>query len=294
VKRLTGVPYVIDFIDPWFYDAEPEGFKAKATLWIAKKMEGFVTVHSSGIVAVSSGILEDLARRHPSARQIPSEVLPYGVELSDYEGFRESANPVRARKLVRYIGAVSEAMKPVVRTMLEAFREMEDTHPLQIEFIGTSYAGAGLSRPVLTDLIEQAGCEGFVTERPARVGYSDALRLTAESDLLLLIGDTTRYYAASKLMGLIASGRPFLAFTHEESVPCEFLSNRAYPFLVSYGDDPDGPTSRKNQLKEVLSQALSGNHEFRPIDTSDPSFIEHTAFGMTRKMSEILKKATDA
>ena len=294
VKRLTGVPYVIDFIDPWFYEAEPKGFKAKATLWIARKMEGFVTVHSSGILAVSMGIIEDLARRHPSVKRIPSEVLPYGVELSDYEGFKRSFSPARTRKLVRYIGAVSDAMKPVVRTVLEAFRELEGTQPLQIEFIGTSYAGGGLARPAVAELIEQTGCEGFVSEKPARVGYSDALKLTAESDLLLLIGDTTRYYAASKLMGLIASGRPFIAFTHNESVPCEFLSNRAYPFLVSYGDGADGPASRKNLLKEVLSNALSGEHEFRPIETSDPSFVEHTAYGMTIKLCEILKKATDA
>lgn len=62
VKKMTGVNYVIDFIDPWVHKSETNGLKYRLSQAIARFFEGYVTKHSSGIIAVSQGIIDDIKK----------------------------------------------------------------------------------------------------------------------------------------------------------------------------------------------------------------------------------------
>lgn len=292
VKWFTGKPYAIDFIDPWVQNAEAnKTFKAKASQWLARRLEGFAVKRSSAVFAVSKGILNDIVERYPSVKNKPLIAVPYGVELDDYKYIHVNGiGSLPGKPVLRYIGAVSDSMLRVVKVFMQTLAAVTKQQPLQVEFIGTSYAGIGLVQPRVQFLIDETGMSDWVTEKPARVTYKTALELTKSADVLLLFGDMTPYYAASKLMGLIASQQPFFAFVHEESFPARFLREMNYPYVVEYSSEQKTPEQQEQAVADCLLHLLKNLSGFTPPDINNPTFREHTAYGMAETFVHTFKK----
>lgn len=289
IKRITGIPYIIDFIDPWLYPTNQKDIKTIVSQRLARLLEGRAVTNSSGIIAVSQGILEDLKKRSPSISSRPMLAIPYGVESSDYD-----AIPVQKKEsqviLIRYTGAISENMLPVVDSFLKAIKNVHESMPVKVIFTGTSYAGVGLTKPVLSELIIKNEVGDYVKEHPTRVAYREALEINKQSDMQLLVGDTTPYYAASKMMGLVASGIPFFAWVHAESFPAKFLEELNYPLRLVYETEELGTEKKIRQLSETLLNALLNREGFVPIPINDPVFSKYTAKAMTKNFVETFQK----
>ena len=102
----------------------------------------------------------------------------------------------------------------------------------------------------------------------------------------------TPYYAASKLMGLIASQQPFFAFVHEESFPARFLREMDYQYIVTYSTEQKTPEQQQPAVEQCLQQLLQNLSGFRPPDINNPTFREHTAYGMAETFVHTFKKIT--
>ncbi|WP_133055236.1 glycosyltransferase [Niastella koreensis] len=289
IKWFSGVPYAIDYIDPWIFKVPENDRKAKMSQWVARTLEGFVVKRSSAIFAVSQGILNDLISRYPVVKSIPLVPVPYGVEPTDFLTIKVS-RPENEKVILRYTGAVSSAMLPVADALFKALRLVNQQIPLQVEFTGTSYAGIGLAQPVLEPLIIENDVQSFVTENPNRVGYRTALELSMGADMQLLMGDTTQYYAASKLMGMVASGRPFFAFVHKGSFPSTFLDSLNFAGKVDFIASELNDEKTIRELADSLLNAIRRRHEFNPIDINNSSLNQHTAFAMAQTFSNTLQK----
>jgi Glycosyltransferase Family 4 len=289
LKRATGIPYAIDFIDPWIYPSNQKNFKAMLSRRIAKILEGRAVKKSSAILAVSQGILDDLKKRYPSINSKPLVAVPYGVEVSDYDSINVQKINDNAI-IVRYTGAISENMMVVVDSLLKAFKIVSRSLPVKVIFTGTSYAGIGLTKPVLTELISKNEVADFVTENPARVSYREALEINKQADMQLLVGDTTPYYAASKMMGLVASGRPFFAWVHADSFPAKFLEELQYPHRLVFQTEELGTDKKIEKLSEALLYSLKNREQFIPIPTDNPVFSKHTAKAMTKTFTDTFQK----
>lgn len=289
IKRATGIPYAIDYIDPWVYKTSQKNLKALVSQRLAKLLEGRVVKKSNALFAVSQGILDDLKKRYPVISSRPMVAVPYGVEVSDYE-----AIPVQKKEdsviTIRYTGAVSENMLPVIGSLLKAFKIVSKALPVRVIFTGTSYAGKGLVLPVLTELISQNEVGDFVTENPARVGYREALEINKGADMQLLVGDTTPYYAASKMMGLVASGRPFFAWVHGDSFPAKFMEELKYPYRLFFRNEELGDKKKVEELSEALLFSLQNRERFIPVPLEDPVFIKYTAKAMTKTFVDTFQK----
>lgn len=284
VRIITGVKYVIDFIDPWVHKGTPKGLKARFSMAIARFFEGYVTKNSSGIVAVSQGIIDDLYKRHPSLDSIPSLALPYGVEVSDFSNVKLHDDSRHKIMTGRYIGSISEPMKPIASAFIQALKD--SSLEIQVEFIGTSYASDQLATPTLNEYITK-DISNQIREYPNRKTYKEALELTMVSDFLLLLGDTTKYYAASKLMGLIASKKPFLAIVHEESFPGVFLQENQHPYLVTYTDEINFVVLEQ-KISDALNNLLASYKKYSPLNTMSSEFQKFSAQGMTEKLTTFL------
>jgi hypothetical protein len=289
IKKATGIPYAIDFIDPWVYRTKRKNIKSILSQWVAKLMEGHVVMESSAIFAVSQGILDDLKKRYPALSSTPMVAVPYGVEVSDYDAIQVQKKE-GSGIIIRYTGAISEKMLVVVDCLLRALKEVRKILPVQVIFTGTSYAGAGLTKAVLTELIKKNEVGDFVTENPARVGYREALEINKLSDMQLLIGDTTPYYAASKMMGLVASGRPFFAWVHDESFPAKFLKELQYPHRLFFQTEELEDEKKAKELSEALLYSLQNRDRFIPVPLENPVFKKHTARAMTETFADTFQK----
>lgn len=294
VKLFTGVPYGIDYIDPWIFELKESNFKAKASQWVAKFFERWVVKNSTIIFAVSQGILNDLVKRYKSVQNKPMIAVPYGVEINDYTAFqfKRENTPSNSKILLRYIGAISDQALRVVAAFLQAIKIATSEIALKAEFIGTSYAGKGLAKPRLNSIISEQDTSDIIVEMPDRVTYKKAIELTLSADILLLFGDMTSYYAASKLMGLIASEKPFVAFVHRDSFPASFLRDLEYEFVVEYtGEKGETPEEKVEALSQVIITLVNKRNCFQPVDKNNPLFMTQTARGMTEVFTKNIQKA---
>jgi len=286
IKRLTGIPYGIDFIDPWVHDMDKRerSIKKRISHWISRRMEKYVCNHASIIYAVSKGINDNLVERYPFLKKKIFIAVPYGAEQNDFDSLRKQLPVLNNDKIViRYIGAIWFDCYEVLDGLMPALGEVGKTQPLQIEFFGTSYAGEKLVRPQLGKWIADNDMQDYTFENPVRVTYRKAVQLTLQADVLLLMGGMMPYYAASKLMGLLVSKKTFVAFVHEDSFPAKLLHEVKFPYVVTYGQTEERlPKRRIKILIEIIKKAIAEKDSFRGVDLSHPLIYENTALGMTK------------
>jgi glycosyltransferase involved in cell wall biosynthesis len=293
IKKTTGIPYAIDYIDPWIYPTNYKNIKAVLSRRIARLLETRPVKNSDAIFAVSQGILNELQKRFPSIQSKPLVAVPYGVEVSDYDAI-PNLKKDPSKILIRYTGAISENMMVVVDSLLKAFKQVRKTLPVEVIFTGTSYAGIGLSKPVMSELIANNDVAEFVTENPARVSYREAVQMSKQADMQLLVGDTTPYYAASKMMGLVASGRPFFAWVHADSFPAQFLEALQYPHRLFFKTAELGDEKKIAQLADALLYSLENRDSFVPVSVQDPVFSNYTAKAMTKIFADTFQKTANS
>ncbi len=294
LKGLTGVPYGIDFIDPWVHDLDDRerSTKKRISHWISRRMEKHVCKHASIIYAVSKGINDNLVEHYPLLRGKTFITVPYGAEQNDFDSLTAQMPVINNNKIViRYIGAIWIDCYAVLDGLMPALAEAEKTLPLHIEFIGTSYAIEKMSKPQLDKWITENNMQQFTSESPLRVSYRKAVELTLQSDILLLMGGMETYYAASKLMGLLVSKKPFVAFLHEDSFPAKLLLEINFPYVVTYSlSEKRLPIHQIKCLTEIIKKAIAEKDGYTGVDLSHPVIQANTAFGMTQTFLEPINK----
>jgi len=252
-KRTFGIPYVIDYQDPWGSDAWWKVPRAEhppkwPLVWaMAKVLEPLAVRQASALTGVSLGATEYAATLQPGVQRTE---IPFGAEPMEFAFLRARPrlNPVfdpRDGKLhLVYTGVIIPGMYPALRVMLQAVRLLVANQPelgarLQVHFIGTSYAPRD-PVPQMLPLAEEAGVAHLVTERAGRVSYLDALQILLDSTCLLIVGTGEAHYTPSKIFPCALAGKPILAVLHQASSGPELLWGITGTSAVVYGDDGPG------------------------------------------------------
>lgn len=294
VKWFTKVPYGIDFIDPWVHEdkSSNKSFKYKASQFIARSLEKWICKNASLIFSVSEGINQNLKKRHPILETKPMIAVPYGAEENDFLSMaKQIAIPKNEKFTVRYIGAIWSDCYAVLDGLMPAFSKWHNQVDFNLEMYGTTYAGEGLAKSQMDKWFQENKMADFANEFPLRVLYKKAVELTLTADLLFLVGGMQPYYAASKLMGLIVSKKPFIAFVHKDSFPAKFLKEVNYPYVVTYSaEENELPVKQQSILIDTLNNLYNNISSFQPISLSHPLVLENTAEGMTKIFLENISK----
>lgn len=222
-RRLYGVPYVIDLQDPWvsdYYDRvgaprPPGGWKYQLARFMARTLEGWTMRRAGHVIAVSSAYITTLRQRYPFFSGIPATELPFGSPDADLARLRATLTqrpallPAGGFRLA-FAGALGPGQFGAVEQLFAALATARKNGiAVSAHFFGTSYDPA--ARPVLLALAARHGLQGVVFEKPGRLRYFDALQLTLEADANLLFGSTDLAFTPSKILGVLAAGRPVVA-----------------------------------------------------------------------------------
>jgi len=252
-KRSFGIPYVLDYQDPWGSGAWWKVPRAQRPpkwplAWaMAKVLEPLAVRRASALTGVSLGATAYAGTLQP---RVPRTEIPFGAEPMEFAFLRTKPrpNPVfdpRDGKLhIVYTGVVIPGMYPALRVVLQAFRLITEAEPelqdrLQLHFIGTSYAPHN-QVPQMLALAEEAGVAHLVTERAARVSYLDALQILLDSTALLIVGTGEAHYTPSKIFPSALAGKPILAVLHQASPGPELLRGITGTSAVVFGDAGPG------------------------------------------------------
>jgi glycosyltransferase involved in cell wall biosynthesis len=268
-----GIPYVVDYIDPWvteYYWMLPR--KQRPPKWLlsyvfSRCLEPFALRRARHITGVSRGTTDQVVRRYAWLSPADATEIPYGAEAGDFEYLIEHPrqNPVfdaRDGKIhICSVGAYVESMEQTLRAFFTAFREARERSLGQFEnvmlhFIGTTYSTNGSDPFRVTAVARDCGVEKWISEHPQRVSYLDSLQIMLDSQALILLGSSEPHYTASKVFPYIQAERPLLTIFHEDSSVITILDEVSAGRTVRFSEKQN-PSELVHEISSHLEEMVS-------------------------------------
>jgi glycosyltransferase involved in cell wall biosynthesis len=286
LKSEFGVPFVLDYQDPWVgawgdtVGGGPGGspdWKSRASRRLGMWLEPKAVNAADALVAVSQGTIDGIVDRIPAAGRVPHGVIPLGFEAIDFAAVDAHATAAgfdSADGFVHlcYVGTLLPTGIATLRLLLRALERARRDDPaarrLRLHFFGTSNQSASAVLRVLP-IAREYGVEEAVTERPGRLDYLDALSVLTQASAIVLLGSSERHYTASKLYPALLAKRPILALFHEASSVVSLLAAAGKAptvRVIAYGDGDPGE-ARVGEAAGHL-RALAASAAYAPADVS--------------------------
>ena len=301
-----GIPYVVDYIDPWvteYYWKLPKN--ERPPKWplayaMARVLEPFALRKVSHITGVSKGTTDSVVSRYPQLSEGDATEIPYGAEPTDFDYLRRHprSNAIFDKRdglfHLSHVGACIPGMYPTVRALFQAICLGLDSQPqlfsrLRLHFVGTSYSANGAAHRQLPEIAREFGVAELVSEQPTRVSYLDSLQIMLDSNGLFLIGSDEPHYTASKVFPYLFARRPLLAIFHEQSSVIKILNENRTGQTVSFNSTYPPSTRCADILGQVLGmlQTRPTSEDRRSLEGID----RYTARTMTGRLSGVFEAA---
>jgi len=300
-KIFFGVPYVIDLQDPWvgdYYDRPgaprpPGGWKYSIAQALGRTLEGWTMRGAAQLITVSAGYIDTLRVRYPWLRTTPATELPFGSPDPDLQRVateiksRAPILPATGGVRLAFAGALGPGMLAAVEVLFAAMAEVRGSGvPVSAHFFGTSYSPQALGRAATLALAAQYGLQDHVYEQPGRLRYFDALQVTLEADANLLFGSTDLAFTPSKILAVLAAGRPVVALAPTGSAMGPRLAQLGQTCVVFPAGRPGAESIRATTL---LLHALASNDH--AADPHAAALSRYSARAAALQQLEILTQA---
>jgi hypothetical protein len=310
LKRRLGAPLIVDLQDPWVgewgstvgggLNGRPD-WKSRVSRSLAVRLEHAVLPEVDALTGVSSGLLDDLAIRHPTLAGRPRVTMPIGIDQQDFEWIGRHPRAVAAsprddgRVHACYVGTLLPLGLETLDAVLMAVDRAGARRPalreqLRLHFVGTSNQSTSDAAPRVLTRAAAAPLHAQIVETPGRIPYLDALRVLSAASIVLVLGTSEARYTASKVPPALASGRPLLAVVHAASDVARVLAPLAGRdpaiALLTY-DDRRPVASLIGEIGHVLETWATALPERRP-DTRFPA--GHTGPEIAQVLATLLDR----
>ena len=304
LKQRFGVPFVLDYQDPWVgewgrsvgpgAEGRPD-LKSRVSRWLSARLEPIALTAADAVTAVSHATYEQALVRTPAAAPRATAELPIGWDSRDLQFIQRTRwFDDQAAVHVSYVGTLLPAGFDTLRALFEALAG-ERAHGgavarVRLHFFGTSNRRVQDAPARVLSIAAEFGLADVVTEYAPRLDYFDALGVLKASSAVLLLGSHERHYTPSKVFPALAAERPILALMHEASSATELLRRAGVPptvRLVTYDDN--GVRLRVKDIGAHLS-AFAADPRYVP-EAVDRAALEPTsACALARRLAGLLER----
>lgn len=305
-KKQFGIPYLVDFQDPWFNDyykrtgTEPPGgkFKYGFSQLQARLLEPVVVRNASHIICVSPAYKTMLLRRYSTLTEDKFTVLPFGASEQDFQILEQLEvqqsifDPRDGYRHWVYVGRGGLDMALGLRALFAALAHLFTISPerwnnVRLHFIGTSYAPAGRGNKTIEPLAKEFNLEKIVYEYPDRIPYFEALQCLKDASALIVPGSNDPQYTASKIYPYILAKKPFLAIFHSASSVVHVLNQVSAGNLITFTDS--GHSAHAALIKQIEIFLQSGALESAYIEPDWLAFEAYTARAMAQMHCQVFE-----
>ena len=285
LKRRFGVPFVLDYQDPWVSawgldvgggpNGEPD-WKSRVTRAMSERLEPRVVRAADALTAVSARTYEDVLDRVPDARPRAVAAIPIGFDEKDLDALERTPRPNLCfdehdgHVHLCYAGTVLPKGRDVIAAVLGALavlrgRSPEIANRLRLHFLGTSNQRGPEARERVLPIAASLGIGDLVTETPPRLDYLDALNAQMRAHALLLLGSSEPHYTPSKVFPALLAGKPIVAIYHSASSVFEVLKATGADATTFAFDEHNPASALVDQIVPVLSELATGRRAARGV-----------------------------
>ncbi len=302
VHRRTGVPFGIDYQDPWvniWPGVERRWSRAWCSYTLATWLEPWAVRDAALITGMAPGYLAGMLERNPDvASKAVIATMPMGSAPEDFDLVRTLHrapflfDPADGHFHMIYAGALLPAGIVVLDAFLAGLRALREKAPavaarLRVHFVGTGSSPDDPNGHRVLPRAREAGVVDMVDEHPHRIGYVDTLNHLEQCSAVLVLGSTERHYTPSKVFQAILSKRPVFALLHAESTAVGMIeaarAGRVLPLTEAAMPRPEAVAAGL--------EALVGDPPYDSGAVDDSAFEFLSARASTRALAEALDRA---
>jgi len=300
-KKKFNIPYVIDMQDPWhstYYEDKPKN-ERPAKYWFSfrlnKYLEPIAMKNVDGLISVSKAYINDLQKRYPEIKTIPTSTITFGAFKPDFDLAKKSSYnfklPYKTTGNVInlvYLGRGGYDMKEALMLLFSGFKKGLYTNPnqfkkLRFNFIGTSYAPKGQGKPTIRPIALALGIEEYVLEQTDRLPFYEGINALLNADGLLILGSNDPQYTASKIYPYILAERPLLALLHSDSSAYQILKTNTAAKVISLLSDENSIDSVYETFTNIINN--------QQVPTTDwDKFDHYSASNMTKLQCDLFNQ----
>jgi glycosyltransferase involved in cell wall biosynthesis len=279
IRRLYGIPYILDFRDPWRLDPyrRDKGMFSYLYRLMASVIEPIAIDNASYIVNVTEQATEMFKKKYPRFRQ-KFLTLHNGFDPEDLGGERPSVSFSRCD--IAYVGAFGEFRNP--EPFFLAFRKLILEKALKPDEIHFVWVGKHEDGPLET--ISRLGIRDYC----ALVGYKpylEALSYIRGSKACLLVSGNHPYEPTTKVFDYIALDKWIIALLGSDGFLSSLLDKYESVIKVL---NPD-PEKAYGALKAFFEMSHRGEKQ-----ATEPNIKqEFNRQIITSMLSQVLEKAID-
>lgn len=304
VHRRHGVPFGIDYQDPWvnrWPGIDVPLSRAWGSYHLSSILEPWSVRGASLITGMAPGYVAGMLERNPEvAEHAVIACMPMGIAPEDYKLVRELDRapflfqPGDGRFHMIYAGALLPAGIAVLDCFLAGLRELKARSPdaagrLKVHFVGTGRSPDDPQGHQVRPRAQRMGVDDMVDEHPQRIGYVDALNHLTRSDAVLVLGSTEAHYTPSKVFQAMLSRRPVFAMLHKDSTAVDMIRSMRAGSVVTL---TEAALPGAGEVAAALQSFMADtSHDADAVDRT--AFDAYSARGSTRALAAALDLACE-
>jgi len=284
LKRMTGLPWVADFRDPW---TEPElEQNPRAPLFrLESHLERQVLKVADRLIFTTAPLRDYVLAHANTDLADKAVVIPNGYDEDDFAELPRIL-PERSPVLLTHTGLVDENYRSPV-PLLRCIASLCDVghvrrDGIRIQFVG---GGAYVRSEAFRKLVSELALDEVVIVRD-RVKYTESLELQLRSHVLVLLqcGDDTRTLIPAKAFEYLRVGRPVLALV-PDSATSALLNETGGATVV----DPADEGAIRTALLALIARAQAGNWS-STVNTA--ALQRYRRRELTLRLADVLSEAS--